>query len=88
MKASDEVPANPDGSPVAEDGTSYHFSSFVPGENLLTGYVWSPPESSDAGRLVSLLESLRKFAEAPPENGPANQADLRKAAAAIARPVE
>lgn len=71
---------------VGLDGVTYYFSSFIRREGTLSGQVWSPDASTDAGKLVALLEALREFVEPPPQNGPANEADIRKAAMEISKP--
>jgi hypothetical protein len=47
----------------AGDGVTYHFASFVLGDGDLAGQVWSPPEESDAGKLVAILDTLRTTLE-------------------------
>jgi hypothetical protein len=66
------------------DGTNYHF--FSHGSPFLAGHTWSPAAGTLTGKTVQLLEKLRKFTESPPENEPANEAELHTAAKAILNP--
>ena len=45
---------------VGQDGTDYHFS--MPGSaQYLSGKAWEPPLDSDAGRLVSIAETMKNL---------------------------
>jgi hypothetical protein len=50
------------------------------GEGTLSGFVWSPESSSGPGKLVELLEALRRFAESPQEDRPAKELAVGRAA--------
>ncbi len=45
------------------DGTSYHFSAFVPKAGILAGQVWSPGRETTTGTLVALADTMRAVCE-------------------------
>ena len=71
---------------VGLDGDCYYFYSngLIVGEGELSGCIWSPDVSTNAGKLVSLLGSLREFAESPPGKSSKSEDEIRKAATEIA----
>lgn len=45
------------------DGTTYHFSAMHPQKGWLSGKTWSPNPATVAGRLVDLVERLRRYVQ-------------------------
>ena len=66
-------------SPVGVDGTTYHAIHWVDGEPL-SGRVWSPDESTIAGRFVRLEKALAGYARARRIHLPAARRTVMRAA--------
>lgn len=54
---------------IVTDGVSYHFSTWVLGMGTLAGQTHSPNSESPPGRLVSLVSTMRRYAQADVEVG-------------------
>ena len=62
------------------DGVIYWFTSTRSGRDDVSGEIWSPPEDSLCGRLVTLADDLRAFVEAKAGDRPAIEQALKKGA--------
>jgi hypothetical protein len=52
---------------IGLDGTAYLFFGQTASETPTAGYVWSPRQGTPTGTLVDLLDTLRRYAQAPDE---------------------
>lgn len=54
---------------IVVDGVSFHFSTWVPGMGALAGKTHSPNSESPPGQLVSLVSTMRRYAESDRQVG-------------------
>lgn len=52
--------------PSGLDGTAYHFFCWESESRFISGMTWSPDESSEPGRFVKLIYSLRELVSSTP----------------------
>jgi len=84
----------PDEPRLGADGADYHFSRFVPlvnrGQNdplagFEQGTIWSPDDESLCGALVELGYTLKRYAEARPQDRDKIRAQINQQSAKLAK---
>ena len=67
------------------DGTTFHFSMYIPGHGPASGKTWSPSPDSRTGLLAALGRSLAEYVDVPPERKPDVLAEIRRTAERLRR---
>jgi hypothetical protein len=62
----------------ADDGTTYHFTAFVPHYGVIAGKTWSPSSGSLSGQFVAMAGLLGDYADSAPTARPSVQAKIEK----------